>query len=60
MDIGMLRSLVTVVGFICFVGIVFWAYSRAAQKGFDEAAMLPFQEDEGGVSQPSSRSHTQG
>ena len=49
MDINDLRSLTTVLGFLCFLGIVGWAYARGSQKGFDEAANLPFAEhdDEG-------------
>ena len=41
-----LRSLVTVLAFVAFIGIVFWAYSRRRKKAFDEAAQLPFSEDE--------------
>jgi len=40
------RSLVTVLGFLCFVGIVVWAYSKAAKSGFDEAANLPLAYDD--------------
>ena len=36
------RTLVTVTAFMCFVGIVFWAYSRRRERDFDEAARLPF------------------
>lgn len=32
----------TVVAFITFLGIVFWAYSRKRAGAFDEAAHLPF------------------
>ena len=46
-DINTIRSLVTVLAFVCFVGIVLWAYSRGARRGFEEAARLPFEEDEG-------------
>lgn len=46
MDVNTLRIGVTVLGFACFLGICFWAYSRHARKGFDEAAMLPFTEDD--------------
>jgi cytochrome c oxidase cbb3-type subunit 4 len=41
-----LRSAVTVVAFIVFIGIVVWAYSSRRKKAFDEAARLPFTEDE--------------
>ncbi|MDP5240129.1 cbb3-type cytochrome c oxidase subunit 3 [Uliginosibacterium sp. 31-16] len=60
MDIDSVRSLVTVLGMTCFLAIVFWAYSRSAKKGFEEAAMLPFHEDDEVDSQSASRSHTQG
>jgi cytochrome c oxidase cbb3-type subunit 4 len=46
MDITTLRSIMTVVAFATFVGIVLWAYSGRAKRGFDEAAALPFAEDE--------------
>jgi cytochrome c oxidase cbb3-type subunit 4 len=46
-DINDLRSLVTVLAFAAFVGIVLWAYSARARRGFEEAALLPFAEDEG-------------
>jgi cytochrome c oxidase cbb3-type subunit 4 len=45
-DINTLRSLVTVLAFASFVGIVLWAYSGRARRGFEEAARLPFEEDE--------------
>jgi cytochrome c oxidase cbb3-type subunit 4 len=46
MDINDLRSIVTVVGLLCFLGIVAWAYGRSSQKGFEEAANLPFSGDD--------------
>ena len=42
MDINILRSLVTVFGFVLFVGILVWAYRPARKAEFDEAAQLPF------------------
>lgn len=41
-----MRVVVTVLGFLCFLGICLWAYSKRARKGFEEAAQLPFTEDE--------------
>lgn len=38
------RIVITVLGFLCFVAICFWAWSKAARKDFDEAAMIPFRE----------------
>ena len=48
MDIVDLRSLMTVVSFLTFVGIVVWAYGKGRRQRFDEAALLPFTEDEVG------------
>ena len=45
MDIIDLRSVMTVVSLLTFVGIVAWAWSRRNQSSFDEAAQLPFKED---------------
>ena len=45
MDINILRSIVTVVAFVVFIGIVFWAWSRRNKERFDEAARLPFEQD---------------
>ena len=44
MDINLLRSIVTVVAFVVFIGIVVWAWSRRNQADFDEAAQLPFKQ----------------
>jgi cytochrome c oxidase cbb3-type subunit 4 len=46
MDINTLRSIVTVVTFFVFIGIVVWAWSGRNAQGFDEAAQLPFKQDE--------------
>ena len=46
MDINTLRSIVTVLTFACFVGIVLWAWSRRNQDRFEEAANLPFRQDD--------------
>lgn len=46
MDINDMRSIVTVLAFATFVGIVLWAYSGRRRAAFDEAANLPFNEDE--------------
>ena len=46
MDINLLRSLVTVVSLVTFLGIVVWAFGRGRRERFDEAAHLPFADDE--------------
>lgn len=44
------RSILTGLALLSFLGIVAWAYSRNAKKGFEEAANLPFaEEDEGQI-----------
>ncbi|RRS01005.1 cbb3-type cytochrome c oxidase subunit 3 [Aquabacterium soli] len=45
MELGTLRSLVTVISMAVFVGIVWWAYSRRNKADFDEAARLPLSDD---------------
>jgi cytochrome c oxidase cbb3-type subunit 4 len=37
-----LSSVMTVVTFAVFMGIVLWAYSRRRKGAFDEAAQAPF------------------
>lgn len=46
MDLNIIRSVVTVVLFFAFIGIVLWAWSRPRKRMFDEAAHLPFADDE--------------
>lgn len=45
MDVNILRSVVTVVSFIVFIGIVAWAWSRRNAVRFEEAAQTPFLQD---------------
>lgn len=46
MDINDLRSIVTVLAFATFIAIVLWAYSDRSKAAFDQAARLPFDEDD--------------
>jgi len=46
MDINTLRTVITVASFVCFIGIVWWAWSGLNRAAFDEAARLPFEQDE--------------
>ncbi len=46
MDINDFRSLITVLGLLCFLAICAWAYSKHAKTGFDEAARLPLSDDD--------------
>ncbi len=46
-EINTLRSVLTVLGLLTFVGIWAWAWSRRNEQEFNEAAQLPFQSGEG-------------
>lgn len=46
MDVNELRAVITAVSFLMFVGIVIWAYSAKSKQRFEEAARLPFADDE--------------
>jgi cytochrome c oxidase cbb3-type subunit IV len=46
MDMILFRSILMVVAFIVFLGIVLWAMAPKRKAAFDEAARLPFVEGE--------------
>ncbi|TVP93132.1 MAG: cbb3-type cytochrome c oxidase subunit 3 [Pseudomonadaceae bacterium] len=46
MDINMLRGISTLFVLLAFIGITLWAYSSYKKKDFDEAAQLPFADEE--------------
>ena len=46
MDVNELRTAVTLLSFIAFIGIFVWAWSRRNASGFSEAAQLPFRDSE--------------
>jgi cytochrome c oxidase cbb3-type subunit IV len=46
MDLNDLRSLVTVVSFLVFLGIVVWTWSASRRQSFSAAAQLPFVEEQ--------------
>ncbi len=46
MDTGTFRGLITLILIIGFVGIVWWAYSKRRKPDFEEAANLPFADDD--------------
>ena len=45
MDINTLRTLVTLVSFAVFVGIIWWSYSPQRSEDFSQAERLPFEQD---------------
>ena len=59
MDINTLRSIVTVLAFACFVGIVLWAWSGKRREDFEAAARVPLDDDEP-VAAVSTRRHQAG
>lgn len=52
MDINDLRGLSTLFLFVAFVGVCIWAYSSKRKKTFDEAANLPFADEEPAPDEP--------
>ena len=46
MDVNTLHSIITVLSFAIFIGIILWAYSDRRKVAFDEAARLPFDEED--------------
>lgn len=43
-----LRGLATILCMVAFAGVVWWAYGPSRKQYFEEAAGLPFEEDEQG------------
>ncbi len=52
MDINTLRGIATLLIFLAFIGICLWAYSSKRKKSFEEAANLPFADEEPADSEP--------
>jgi len=46
MDVNLIRTLITVLCFLAFIGIVVWAYSGKQRARFEEAANLPFEDED--------------
>lgn len=45
-DVNDLRSIITAVSFVTFVGIVLWAWSSRRKAAFEEAAHLVFDDED--------------
>jgi len=45
MDINLMRSLITALLFVAFIGIVLWAWSKGKRADFEAAARLPLEDD---------------
>jgi cytochrome c oxidase cbb3-type subunit IV len=58
MDINDLRTIITVLTFLAFVGIVWWAFSSRRTSDYEVAARMPLDDDspyipdEGSVGHP--------
>ncbi len=46
MSFTFIQSIWTIVVMVTFLGIVVWAYSGKRKSAFDEAARLPFEDDQ--------------
>jgi len=46
MDTGTFRGIITGLLILAFIGITVWAYSQRRKPDFDEAAQLPFADDD--------------
>jgi cytochrome c oxidase cbb3-type subunit 4 len=46
MDINTIQGITTALALIAFIGVVIWAWSKKRKADFDEAANLPFADDE--------------
>ena len=44
--LNLVRSIVTVLSLLAFAGIVWWAFGPSRKSRFEEAAHLPFVEDD--------------
>ena len=45
MDVNLMRSVITAVLFVVFIGIVWWAWSKGRRADFEAAARLPLDDD---------------
>lgn len=59
MDTGTFRGIITFLLIVAFLGITWWAYSRRRKPDFEEAANLPFAEDDEPINRDKSASRQQ-
>lgn len=55
MDINSLRGLSTILVMVAFLGICIWVYVIKSKKDFDEAANLPFADEQDSPEKPSEK-----
>ena len=59
MDLTLIQSLWSIVILVTFIAMVLWAYSGKRKAAFDEAAQLPFDDDEpGSNNKPAAQKNT--
>ncbi len=46
MDINTLRGIMTALALLAFIGVWIWAWSSKRKSAFDEAANLPFADED--------------
>ncbi|GAA5644751.1 MULTISPECIES: CcoQ/FixQ family Cbb3-type cytochrome c oxidase assembly chaperone [Vibrio] len=46
MDIGTIHSIWTIVIFVCFIGVVWWAFGKSRKSRFEEDANMIFADEE--------------
>ena len=54
-DSNLIRGVVLILMILAFAGIWAWAWSRNRKEVFDQASMLPLEEDDGQVPQIDSK-----
>ena len=60
MDLTLLQSFWTIVVMVAFIGIVIWAWSGKRKQRFEDAANIPFTEDEQPKSDSMSKENSHG
>jgi len=60
MDYSIIQSVWTIVVLVLFVGIVVWAWSGKRKQRFDEAANIPFDEDDSLPADTTSKENSHG
>jgi len=60
MDYSLIQSIWTIVVLVLFIGIVIWAWSGKRKERFEEAANIPFAEDEMTSADKTSEENTHG
>lgn len=56
MELNALRAAMTLISFVVFLGIIYWAWNRQRSSSFEEAANLPLLDDGSGVDGVAQRS----